>query len=85
MATTPGPTRTYDVRVEFLSGDEPFAEFRILLDEPEGGNVETAAAALAEASPYFNDRIPELSYRITLLPIDPDDPVPPPAAALRSP
>lgn len=81
MATTPDPARTYDVRIEFLSGDELFAEIHILLDDPDGGEIEERAAALAEASPYYNDRVPDLSYRATIVPANPDDPDPPPAGA----
>lgn len=76
---------TYVVRIEYFSGGEPFAVDTFHVDEPAGGEIETAAAAAAEASSYFNECIPDLSYAMTIVALDPEDPEPPPAGARAKP
>lgn len=83
--TTNSSAGTCHVRVEYFSGGETFAVDTFHVDEPASGEIEAVVAAIAEASPYFNDRVPELSYAITIVPIDPDDPEPPPAGARAKP
>ncbi|KTE04113.1 hypothetical protein ATE68_00120 [Sphingopyxis sp. H038] len=80
MTTTPS-VLTYAVRVEYFTGDDVFAAETLLVDQPASGEIEAAATIAAEASPYFNASVPELSYAMTIAPFDPDDPEPPPAGA----
>lgn len=84
MTTIPS-ARAYAVRVEYFSGGDVFATETLLIDEPAGGEIEAAATSAAEASPYFNASVPELSYAMRIAPIDPDDPEPPPAGARAKP
>jgi hypothetical protein len=67
----------YVVCVEFKSGAEPFAceSYRLLL--PNGFDIAAAAHALTEASPYWNEEIPELTRSVFFAPLGDDDPDPP--------
>jgi hypothetical protein len=67
----------YVVCVEFKSGSEAFAceSYRLLL--PTGFDIAAAAHALAEASPYRNEEIAELTRSVFFAPLGDDDPDPP--------
>lgn len=71
----------YVVCVEFKSGSLAFAceSYRLLL--PNGFDIAAAAHALTEASPYWNEEIPELTRAVFFAPLDDDDPDPPPGGA----
>ena len=81
MTHTPAPIRAVDLRIQYFSGDEIFAETRGLLELPAGEDIDAAAAKLAEDHPYHNQRVPDLSYRVRILSTDPDNRDPPPAGA----
>lgn len=81
MATTPFLARIFEVRIDYLSGGETFAVETIRLEEIEGCDIEATARASAEASVYYDPRVPDLTYQLAITPIDPEDPNPPPPAA----
>ncbi|WP_186402124.1 hypothetical protein [Sphingopyxis sp. P1IMeth2] len=83
--TTTLSVPTYAIRVEYFSGGDVFAAETLLVDQPASGEIEAAATIAAEASPYFNASVPELSYAMRITPFDPDDPEPPPAGARARP
>ena len=56
--------------VEFLSGDDVFAAETLAFDVKAGENAEATAATAAEASHYYDERVPDLRYRLQL---DPDE------------
>lgn len=80
---TPAVTRTYEVRVDYLSEGEPFARDTFTIEVVDGIDPYDIARARADRHPYANGRIPGLSLGITLRPQDPEDPEPrPPSGAL---
>ncbi|MBD3744843.1 hypothetical protein [Sphingopyxis alaskensis] len=88
MATTQDTTICYELRIEYFTAGERFAVETLRIAEPEGAYIGSAAAAAAEASAYFNDRVPELSYQVAIVPIEPDgpdEPEPPPAGVSVNP
>ena len=88
MATTQDTTICYELRIEYFTAGERFAVETLRIAEPDGADICSAAAAAAEASPYFNDQVPELSYQVAIVPIEPDgpdEPEPPPAGGSVNP
>lgn len=79
MSATP---RMFNIRVTYLSGGEPFATETFTIAWFAGADPAAVAAELAEQSPYWNERIPDLGRAVDIEPDDPEDPDPtPPAGA----
>lgn len=88
MTSTQDATICYELHIEYFTAGERFAVETLRIAEPEGANIGSAAAAAAEASAYFNDGVPELSYQVAIVPIEPDgpdEPEPPPAGGSVNP
>jgi hypothetical protein len=73
-------TRAFRICVYFFSDGECFAVETFILDLPEGQDPKAAAEGLADHSIYHDERVPDLSRTITIMPPDSDDPDPPPAS-----
>lgn len=72
----------YAVRIEYLSGSEPFALEQFVLSIDDDADVHAAARDLADQSAYSNARVPDLTCAIIIERVPPDDPdAPPPGTA----
>lgn len=80
MATNPSHC-AFKVRIDYFSGAEAFATQTVRLDVHDSSEVQAAASRAAEASTYHNERVPDLSYTVTIVPLDPDDTDPSAAGA----
>lgn len=77
MATKPILARTFRVRIAYLSGDHNFAIVTTDIEILDDVTPDAAARAAAEDHPYHDPRVPDLSYRLSITPLDPEDPGPP--------
>ena len=73
MTTT---TRAYRIDVDFFSGGDLLDSGTISFHIEDGADVWTAAYLAAEASTYFDLRIPDLAYSFSFVPSFPDEPDP---------
>ncbi|HUD91751.1 hypothetical protein [Sphingobium sp.] len=80
MTTNPSHC-AFKVRIDYFSGAEAFATQTVRLDVHNSSEAHAAASRAAEACTYHNERVPELSYTVTIVPLDPDDPEPSSAGA----
>jgi predicted RNA-binding Zn-ribbon protein involved in translation (DUF1610 family) len=71
--------RNFAVRIEYLSGAEVFAVETYTLSIADRDDINVVAQAIAVDSPYANDRVPELTWSITVEPAEPEDPDTPPS------
>lgn len=84
MAQMTTTTHVCRIDVDFFSAGDRFASEIISFEIKEGADVWTSAHLAAEASTYFDLRIPELSYSFSFVPTFPDEPDPTtPAGGLK--
>lgn len=85
MATTPVSARLYKVRVDYFSADERYASEIVQVEVPDDADVLAAVHAAAQATIYYNERIPDITFTVEFIAPDPDDPDPAPLAGLLKP